>query len=216
MWAFQVPQYLSEVCATFAATLSCVVMHEIYACVTCMKMRQPDVGHLAKLIAACGLLSSLVAAFNYLHFLVASLWWKLFFSTGHTITSLVALVACISGTYMGVRAVAALLQSRNMIASSNGGQRKKWHIYATILVIVVAQWFQLICDVVKAIMVNVREGHAKCDEKQLSLADIQECQESYDRNRDLSLRLHRSMAGLLESFGFTCVMIGKKCLQDTA
>ena len=210
-----VPQYLNEACATFAASLSCVVMHEIYACVTRMEARKPDVGYLAKMITAFGLTSFIVSAFYYLQLLVDSIWWQIFFTSGNPIMSLFALVSCVSCTYMGVRAWVALFKSGKMSSSSNGGHRKKWHIYAIVFVIVNGQWFQLICEVVKTIIVNANDGH--CHEDELSsLAEMQKCEKDFARLRNLSLELHRSMAGVIESVGFTCIMIAKKCLNDAA
>ena len=81
---------------------------------------------------------------------------------------------------------------------------KKWHIYAIILVIVIAQWLQLSFDVAKAVIVN---AEVQCEKELSSLDDFQKCWENESRVRDLSFRLHRSLAGVIESVGFTCIII---------
>ena len=208
--------YLSEACAMFAATLSCVVMREIHICVTRKEVRQPEVGHWAKKIVACGVISFFIPALSFLQGQLKSFWWKAFFTTGNPVMALVALVSCISSTYMGVSAGAALWAAGKVSSGSHGGggQRQKWHIYGILLAIVIAQWFQLIGDLVKAILVNAKSLH--CPEGRLSDAEIQECIENSVTFQYLLLKLHRSVAGVLESVGFTCIMIGKKCLTDAA
>ena len=208
--------YLSEACTMLAATLSCVVMHEIHLCVTRMEVRQLEVGPLAKKIVACGVISFLVPALIFINGLVESFWWKTFFAMGDPIMAFIALVSCVGGTYMGVRTAATLWAAGRVSSSSHGGggHRQKWHIYSILLAIVIAQWFQLIGDLVKAILVNARSS--KCDTEKLAFADTEECMDKMAKYRHLFFILHRSVAGVLESVGFTCIMIVKKCLNDAA
>ena len=207
---------LANMIAAFDECSSLILTWELFQCVAKMEKRKYNFFSFLKMQSISFVILILYYGLPRLDLLSGSVWWQLWFVMAVPFSSLFSLLILSLICYYGIQTLMALGKSdqfQNGNSTEAGSGKKRQHLVFVIYVLMSAQFFKFVSQIVRVgIWTTAVKNVDDCEKISGDLKNDENCLHSYTSTWGYS-KVGHDYCGTLEIVVVLCIFIHKNCLK---